>query len=71
MTRDVLLWLSLAGLFAAYCAAGLGPSSGNHFDELPMTSGLRPGADIVSTGRHVSNVPEPGRDVNLLTFPIH
>jgi hypothetical protein len=29
-----------------------------HFDGPPMTSGLPPEADIVSTGRHVSNVPK-------------
>jgi hypothetical protein len=28
-----------------------------HFDDLSMTSGLPSGSDIVSTGRHVSNVP--------------
>src|SRR5260370_31911627 len=57
-------------------AAGLGPSSGmghsRHYDDLPMTSGLPPGSDIVSTGRHVSNVPillqksvEAGQDTGL------
>ena len=28
-----------------------------HFDGLPMTSGLPPDADVVTAGRHVSNVP--------------
>jgi hypothetical protein len=30
-----------------------------HFDDLPMTSGLPLEADIRTTGRHVSKVPEP------------
>jgi len=30
-----------------------------HFDGLPMTSGLRPDADVVTAGRHVSNVLNP------------
>ena len=29
-----------------------------HFDGLPMTSGLPPETDIVTAGRHVSNVPK-------------
>jgi len=30
-----------------------------HFDGLPMTSGLPPDADVVTAGRHVSNVLNP------------
>ena len=35
--------------------SGLGQS--RHFDRTPMTSGLPPTPDILSAGRHVSNVP--------------
>ena len=36
------------------------------FDGLPMTSGLPPEADIVTTGRHVSKVPKAAFHLMLL-----